>query len=68
MLWLSYLAQAPSSVTPLDNATDSRMGEICFYGLLGILTLALCWLFYRGWRLPDTAAQSDQLPSVRGFA
>lgn len=55
MVWLQLITQGPSSVTPLDSATDSLIGEICSYGLLGILTLALCFLFYRGWRLvpPD---------------
>jgi hypothetical protein len=51
VLWLHYVAQGPSSVSPLDTATDSLIGEIASYGLLGILTLAVCFLWYRGWRL-----------------
>lgn len=55
MAWLHILAQGPSSVSPLDSATDSLIGEVCSYGLLGILTVTVCFLWYRGWRLvpPD---------------
>jgi hypothetical protein len=38
--WLHYLAQGPNSISPIDSATDSIIGEIASYGLLWILTPA----------------------------
>jgi hypothetical protein len=64
VLWLHILAQGPSSVSPIDSATDSLIGEVCSYGLLGILTLAVCFLWYRGWRLVPPGFET----TVRGAA
>ena len=53
MPWLALLASADP--TPVDQATSSVIGYVFNYGILGIVTVAFAWLFYRGWRLvpPD---------------
>ena len=55
---MQWVIIAGSSVTPVDNAASSIVGYVLSYGPLGIITLALAWLFYKGWRLvsPSTAA------------
>jgi hypothetical protein len=57
-LWLAdALAQGPgTSVTPVDGATDTVVGYLLGYGPLGICFVAVCWLWYRGYRLMSPQA------------
>jgi hypothetical protein len=43
--WLALLASADP--TPVDQATSSVIGYVFNYGILGIVTVAFAWLFYR---------------------
>jgi len=65
VLWLYVLAQgAPTSVTPVDAASNSIVGYILGYGPLGVIALALAWLTFKGWRLVSPA----ELTAIREAA
>jgi len=64
MPWPAALAFHLASVTPVDAATGSITGYIVGYGPLGIIALAMAWLFFKGWRLIPPARE-DQ---IRGGA
>jgi hypothetical protein len=51
VLWLHFVAQGPSSLTPIHNASDSIIGCILGYRPLGLFALVLGWLLFKGWRL-----------------
>jgi hypothetical protein len=58
--WLAFaLTQGPgASVTPVDAATSSVVGYVLGYGPLGVIALALAYLFFKGWRLMSPARET----------
>ena len=58
MPWSTTLAAYITAVTPLDVAQESVTGYVLGFGPLGLVTLALAYLLYKGWRLvpPDRDA------------
>lgn len=57
MPWYISLA-LETPITPVDQATGSAVGYVLGFGPLGLVTLALAYLLYKGWRLvpPDRDA------------
>lgn len=58
MLWPFLSAALMSGVTPVDNAASSITGYILGFGPLGVVALAMAWLFSKGWRLVSPAREA----------
>ena len=70
MTWLAYmLTQAPgTSVSPIDSAGSSIVGYLLGFGPLGIMALAMGWLFFKGWRLVSPAREAQITADARAQA
>ena len=70
MTWLAYmLTQAPgTSVSPIDSAGSSIVGYLLGFGPLGIMALAMGWLFFKGWRLVSPAREAEITADARAQA
>lgn len=69
MLWLHYLAaEGPSSVTPIDSASESVLGYLFSYGPLGIIAVAIAYLLFRGYRLVPPGFEATTRDAARADA
>jgi hypothetical protein len=61
LLWLPFPAIASDTGgNPVDTFVSSAVTTVLGYGLLGILVVVLCVLFYKRWRL-ISPAQEDRI-------
>lgn len=54
-----------AEAAPGDATTGSIIGAVLNYGILGIVTLAFAWLFYKGWRLVPPAQEAAARAAAR---